>query len=499
MTPQPNPHFFRLILCLCLAGMATVASASDEESARNRTLSTTLEVESPRVLLFDGESADAAMEVIVHPNEADDWKQVQMRFNMEIPPEFEGQEIPAKFVAYHAGSGKTMAIRPGEWYDPSYFGLGKNRRKVKLRVSFGNHASFPIKLTGEVDAPGSDSATTAPFEVRCAQMTLVDRRDESKESDDILIQKGDTAWMTHHESIGKSVPIMPRLVATVIGLPSDHTVQWLLQSKYRRRIGEDDIQLPEDGWLSIAGDKSWMLYRAFEEDVRHFGGEAKLSYRVLNEDEELIHSGIQTFAIRGRNPSDTGVKQFVEQKRGKYWYAWPIAQHESRQGNKVFNQFNSYGNVANEPNYGPPDGWGLYQIDSARGMDVTTGEAWDWRTNVEGGIRELRTCEKHTHDYMAAIKRMYPSQWEEPPATYTPPGCDTVLTWEEASIIQLYNGASIVRRMKNASGYYAYYRCCWRFYPGNPSGQRWRFVPNRNNYVYKVIHHEFEGGYKIEE
>ena len=50
-------------------------------------------------------------------------------------------------------------------------------------------------------------------------MTLVDRREESKESDDILIQKGDTAWMTHHESIGKSVPIMPRLVATVTGLP----------------------------------------------------------------------------------------------------------------------------------------------------------------------------------------------------------------------------------------------------------------------------------------
>jgi hypothetical protein len=37
------------------------------------------------------------------------------------------------------------------------------------------------------------------------------------------------------------------------------------------------------------------------------------------------------------------------------------------------------------------------------------------------------------------------------------------------------------------------YVSCWRFHPNNASGQKWEFVPNQNNYVYKVLHDEFEG------
>lgn len=493
-----NPLLPRLFAAgLAALVLCSPVAAQDEE--RQQTLSTTLEVESPRVLLFEGQSSTVSMEVIAHPNEDADWADIKVRLKAELPPDVDLSELPVKIEAFHAASGKTLSVNPSEWYEPSYFGLGSSRRKVKFKVTFGSKAYYPIRLIGEVNSPHAEKAATAPFDVHCAQMTLLDLRDVNDPADDIPINQEDTAWMTHHEAVGKSVPIMPRLVGAVTGLPGDHSVQWLLQSQYRRRIGHDDVQIPDDGWLKLPGNQAWKIYDAFEDKWGHFGGEAKLSYRVVNEEDELIYSGVRVFAIRGRNPSDDGVKQFVEQKRGKYWYAWAVAQHESRQGNRVFNQFNSYGRVANEPNYGPPDGWGLYQIDSARGAEVTTNETWDWRTNVEGGIGELRTCEEHTHAYMDAIKRTYPSTWEEPPATYTPPGCETVLTWEEASIIQLYNGASIVRRLKNASGYYTYYRSCWKFYPGNPSGKRWRFVPNRNNYVYKVVKHEFEGGYKIEE
>ena len=66
----------------------------------------------------------------------------------------------------------------------------------------------------------------------------------------------------------------------------------------------------------------------------------------------------------------------------------------------------------------------------------------------------------------------------------------------EAAVVQLYNGGAVIVRVKNnkivTTGGSAYVSC-WRFHPNNASGQKWEFVPNQNNYVYKVLHDEFEG------
>ncbi len=78
------------------------------------------------------------------------------------------------------------------------------------------------------------------------------------------------------------------------------------------------------------------------------------------------------------------------------------------------------------------------------------------------------------------------------------------MTALEAATIQLYNGAAWLVEIQNGvivfDGPYTdtnhggtRYISCWKFHPNKPSGQKWEFKRNRNNYVYKVIYDEYEG------
>ena len=89
--------------------------------------------------------------------------------------------------------------------------------------------------------------------------------------------------------------------------------------------------------------------------------------------------------------------------------------------------------------------------------------------------------------YFQAIQRKYPNQYESPPATYTPPDTTTALTYIQAAAIQMFNGSSVREDLPTTTGEIGKYRSCWKFYPNNPSGQRWQFVPNQNDYVKKII------------
>jgi len=465
-------------------------------------LSTTLRMDVTTVLLFPGDSVKGELEVIAHPEGVAVWKDVQVRLTAAgmSPPE-EGKTPPpdpVKLTVAHAVKGNKISLKLNQWYPASTLGLSPQRRTLPVTIEFQEAANDALQLSGEVDSPAADAASTAPLEVRCAQLKLTDLRDVVVPQDDILIPPGGTAWLTQYESEGRSMPIMPRLVARVQGLPASFTVQWLLQNSYGRRSPLDDIVIPGDVWEKLPGDQAWKIFGSFEE--RYFGGEAKLSYRIYEKSGQApFRTGTHSFSIRSLNPGDEGVRNYIEQKSGRFWFAWAIAQHESRQGRKAYNQFNSGGRVANEPNFGPPDGWGLFQIDSARGMEVKTEEVWDWRLNVAGAMGEFRQCVRDTKNYFDAVKRTYPRQWEEPPSTYTPPGCKTALTYEEASIIQCYNGAAVIRKMRNSYNTWSYYRSCWAFDPSAPSGKRWRFVENRNKYVWKIVRHEIEGGIPVEE
>ena len=254
---------------------------------------------------------------------------------------------------------------------------------------------------------------------------------------------------------------------------------------------------PQRGWREVPGNQPWDLHGEF--DGEFFGGEGKLSYRIADPAGKQIREGERMFKILSRNPSDSAAKKIIAQERGKYWFAEAISRHESRQGRKVYNQFNTLGRVVNQPNFGAPDAWGIFQIDSARGEEVTTMEAWDWRSNVQAGISEFKTGERDIKKYLEALQRTFPNQYEPPPTHITPEGCKTELTFEDISIIQLYNGAAVVKKLKTQYDTLSYYRGAFQFYPANPSGKRWKFIPNKMNYVAKVLNNEVEGGIQTEE
>ena len=70
-------------------------------------------------------------------------------------------------------------------------------------------------------------------------------------------------------------------------------------------------------------------------------------------------------------------------------FAWAIAQHESRAGNRVFNQFNpsasqSFFEQPNKTVNG--NGWGITQIDGGTNV-VATAIVWDWHVNVAQRFR----------------------------------------------------------------------------------------------------------------
>jgi hypothetical protein len=298
-------------------------------------------------------------------------------------------------------------------------------------------------------------------------------------------------------------PAMPQLKASFPGLPTNINVEWKLEIKTERpeRGTKDDKNYPTSGYKTLPGNQAWDIGAEFGTDF--VGGECKLFYKVGSGAEQTLE-----FFIRGKNPLDATAKAHVNNhaKAATYPYAWAMVQHESRQGNRCFNQFNSGGSTKEKPNLGAPDGWGIAQLDKPLGVSASTTEVYEWKANVTKMYAELQQKEQMAQSYFNIIQSVYPNQWEAPPNPANSaqgfPSVATNMTPLEAAVVQLYNGGAVIVRVKNnkivTTGGSAYVSC-WRFHPNNASGQKWEFVPNQNNYVYKVLHDEFEGHATITE
>lgn len=455
------------------------------------TLSASLATDRPEALLFPGNSVTIELEAAVHPVEAKNWDSLQVRLSANLA---EGvTKIPVKTSIPKSKLGSVPLVL-NKWYPAKELGITAAKPSVKIIIEHQSFTREPLVLTGEVQSPQAAAfATTAHFPVNCAAFDLADIQDPADAKDDQTVEEGATVLLTHLEEAGRPLPVMPRLVARVYGLPNTYTVHWRLTCRYPKRGNLDAVTFPREGWLDLPATESWKVFSAYF--GQFFGGNALLSFEVIapGAKAKAVYRGTRNFKIFSQNPKDQTTRDYIKSRCGEFWYAWAIAQHESRQWKEVYNQFNERGKALKEPNFGPPDGWGVFQIDSARGETVKTREVWDLRENVFAAIDEFKTAKEDSRKFMDAVKRTYPDSFEGPPPPYTPPGCHTALTWEEASILELYNGAAVMMKLKNSEGRYSFYRSCWRFLPHNPSGKRWVFVRNRNNYVYKVVHDEIEG------
>lgn len=284
-------------------------------------------------------------------------------------------------------------------------------------------------------------------------------------------------------------PAMPEMFACLssplVPIPE---VKWRCAISYTRPNRSDFDEYPTNGWHVCGPADDWNIVAAMGDDLR--GGRMELRTQLGT----AVLTNV--FHIRGLNPDDADVEDLLA--ADSFRFALAIVQQECgytpQRGYRQFNTTGTLGTniqgvVTNDYKWCPNRssdgiGWGLMQLTNP---SPTAQQLWDWRANVQGGLNILNDKQAMASNYFAAVQRMYPAQYEPPPATYTPPGTSTALTALEAATIQNYNsGACFLEEIVSPSQTNQY-RSCWAFNPAAPSGSRWTFVPNANDYVRKVV------------
>ncbi|HJO95606.1 MAG TPA: hypothetical protein QF753_19580 [Victivallales bacterium] len=288
--------------------------------------------------------------------------------------------------------------------------------------------------------------------------------------DEKPIKNGDIVYI-------KTLPKMPKIEAKY---NSEHNekITWKLKVLFKRKNRND---IPS--FQKTVNDDNTLNSNEFDEV--YVGG-----ITLIEASDNKGNKDFFTFQIRAKNPSNQEVHDYIGDTP---WYSKAIARHESGQQNKQYYcQFNEIGtlgkNYINDIKYTPNRssdkiGWGIYQITLPK---PTHSELWNWQKNIDKGKVIINDKRKLAQSYFDAVKRTFPDKYEAPP-TYTPKGCKTELSALDTASIQLFNGASVQEALSNNFGSNSIFISCWKFYPNKPPGQRWKFIPNRNEYVLRII------------
>ena len=274
-------------------------------------------------------------------------------------------------------------------------------------------------------------------------------------------------------------PEFPKITAEV---PLNcKAVEWKVKSIFNRP-NRNKHRKPFE--IKYNGNKYLLLSNLLK--AKFIGGILIISAKT-SKGESFIFS----LNIRARNPSENAVIKYIGDHPK---FAKAIAMHESGfQNGRYLCQFNEIGelgdnylvNIKHTPNRGSDTlGWGIFQITNPSPSKT---DLWNWKANIDTGKQILHRKEKTAEEYFKAVKRTFPKEYEPPPVKYKVPNTNTILTSLEAATIQLYNGGAVVKSLKNSFGTYSSYASSWSFLPDEPSGKRWKFIPNRNNYVQKVV------------
>ena len=293
-------------------------------------------------------------------------------------------------------------------YTPSELGFGGGRVATLYVEAVAESASAgDQRILVEVDPDGSSGARDFILEdaVRVTSVIL-DIQDLAKVGNQ-RIEGGDMAFIAAEPS-----PQMPRLTAEVS--PDDIPGQFAcrLEFEFDRSAavlsngsplqagancpgGPDQVMLPQ-GFPSqvLSAGQRWHLefeYYSLYPDSDFFGGDG---YIACDSPwgEELKHE----FRIRGQNPSDAVARAYIDATH-TFRFAYAIAKHETKEGSELYNQFNINRNkyIGDERLYvpvsGPPDGWGLFQLDLSSNPAACSPSSvlWNWKRDVKGAIPVL--------------------------------------------------------------------------------------------------------------
>lgn len=276
------------------------------------------------------------------------------------------------------------------------------------------------------------------------------------------------------------------------------TVEWRLEVKTEgsARGTKDDFNIPETGTIEKPIGEAWKIHEHYTAPHEFFGGKVTVFYHIKKSGGGCVTAEQQIkVKIRGKNPKDADARGHIQGTQDNHRFAWAMSQHESRQRQRVYNHFNSGGSTKELPNLGPPDGWGIAQLDKPLGVSANMKEVYSWHANVEKFYAELNEKQAAQQRYFDAVQRTYPSQYQAPPANFVHPGTSTSVTALEAATVTLYNGVAgcPTASLTGPSGKKLVFQNPWKFTPSAPSGQRWSYHPNIYNCLKKVIYDEFEG------
>jgi hypothetical protein len=199
------------------------------------------------------------------------------------------------------------------------------------------------------------------------------------------LKNGETNFTANSYQLITATPTMPKI--SVKGLSSNSNsvteVSFRLKIEYRRDIRQDEDFFPDTGWKKIQANEKWEI--DFGEKIR--GGKATLYCDYGTIKDTII------FHIRGTNPSEQSVKDYiVSQNYDDTWFFTRLIRQESNY--RHFNPGTNYGPAWTDsqgcPNFGPPHGWGLLQLDLLNGGQRPSAQhLWNWKANVDRGYQFL--------------------------------------------------------------------------------------------------------------
>ena len=302
-------------------------------------------------------------------------------------------------------------------------------------------------------------------------------------------------WINPNESAFiTGQPALPQLRAQFRGAPDSISIDWRLTIRTERpaeRNTLDNRDIPTGGgFTTVTGNLPWDIEAALSGE--YVGGNCVLYFKI---DDNQI--GNIPFLLRGKNPLDADALGHISGAVGNDFtrIAGAIAKHESRQGNRVYNQFNTQNTIEGTLNFGGPNGWGIAQIDRpVGGAGVTTAEAWNWHQNV--AAMDAKFVEKRDVFYSRFIGYFRDAygeneNWSEPPTTHTIGA--TTLSAQEWGVIVFYNGIAGVPVSTTPLRQIGFFSP-WIF---NPTNGAWTFHDNTNpvngNHYAEEIRHELEG------
>jgi hypothetical protein len=298
--------------------------------------------------------------------------------------------------------------------------------------------------TKTIESEFALTTTAPPNEERLKLLLPVELRDikdHANTGDDFTITNWDTAqqitdnniaWIEAHSSASDSAPRMPQLELRIPGLGQGMTIEAKIEVQYDRGNGqrtarnrsEDRVRIPDNGnYQAVTGD-TWRLWESYAGQP-FFGGEATLTYRLMNGQNQAMVPQTVRFRIGGKNPDVARAKTHIETlnnagPQGPLWFAYAIAKSESRNYNGTgtrYNQFWQLPRDASDTDYRAtrqthagrpvwnndgnndqgvplPGGYGLIQVtgnatDSE--ANIPRAQIWNWQENVLAGLAILES------------------------------------------------------------------------------------------------------------